>query len=230
MEAAKDAVTVSGAIAARQSVRAFLAEPVSGDVVYEILDLARRSPSNGNLQPWQVHAVAGETLHSIGQVVKDRMEKGIMRDDDALTVYPPSLWEPYRSRRHTAGTERYAAMGFYDKDPVGLRTLTEMNVAFFGAPVGLIFGLSNRMERHQWCDLGMFMQSFMLLAVERGLDTCPQAFWTNWHEVLAEVLALPDDFVVVAGMSLGYRDSRHPINQYRTERAPVESFAKLSGF
>ena len=53
-------VSVSEAIDRRMSVRAFLPDPVSLETVREILDVARRSPSGGNLQPWNLDVLAGE--------------------------------------------------------------------------------------------------------------------------------------------------------------------------
>lgn len=220
---------VSTAVRRRQSVRAFLPAPVERSVVQDIIDSARFAPSNGNLQPWRLHVVSGDMLREIESRVSTRFAQGLAREGPPVDVYPRGLWEPFKSRRHDAGVKRYAAMGFLDKDPAGLARLTTMNIAFFGAPIGLFFCLSERMTRHQWCDLGMFMQTMMLLAVERGLDTCPQAYWTNWSEVLRDVLKIDGDTVVVAGMALGYRDPSHPINDYRTDRAGLDAFTEFHG-
>jgi nitroreductase len=108
--------------------------------------------------------------------------------------------------------------------------LERMNFAFFGAPVGLFFCIERRMGPPQWADLGMFMQSFMLLAVEAGLATCPQEIWSTWPRTVAAEIGLPPEPMIFAGMSLGYADNTSPMNSYRTVRAPLDSFATLHGF
>jgi nitroreductase len=104
------------------------------------------------------------------------------------------------------------------------------NYVFFGAPVGLFFCLDRKLGPPQWADMGMFMQSVMLLAVERGLDTCPQEAWAQWARTVAEFVGLPDDHMVFAGMALGFADETAPINTLRTRREPIDEFAKLLGF
>lgn len=220
---------VSEAIARRQSVRAFNTDPVPGDTVREILDAARRAPSGGNLQPWRVYALAGQALMEFKQIIAGRIAQGVS-EKPQYEVYPPNLWEPLRSRRHEAGALRYAALGVADKDGAGQKALTLRNYEFFGAPVGLFFCLDRRCGSPQWSDMGMYMFSVMLLATERGLDTCPQESWSNWPETVARFLCLPPELMLFAGMSMGHRDAAHPLNQFRTSRARVEEFAELRGF
>jgi nitroreductase len=223
----KIAVTVSDAVASRKSIRKFLSRPVQEHIIVDILDRARRAPSGGNLQPWQIHVLTGSMLEKIKDAVAEKLQAGISREEPVIDVYPRGLREPFRSRRHAAGSERYAAMGYTDKDPRGLAMLSAMNAKFFDAPVGMLFCLPKGMEPHQWCDLGLLMQTIMLLAVERELGTCPQAYWTNWRTTIGEMLGLPRDSILVAGMSLGYPDLAHPLNQYATRRADVDEFVVL---
>lgn len=221
---------VSDAVMQRQSIRAFKPDPVPETLVREILDLARHTPSGGNLQPWRVHALTGKPLAAFKAEVTDKVRAGITGETPEYAVYPPKLWEPLRTRRREAGALRYAALGYNDKDTSGLSDLTLKNCAFFGAPVGLFFCLDRRVGPPQWADLGMYMQTVMLLAVERDLDTCPQEFWAGWPKTVAAHINLPDDHMLFAGMSLGYRVSDHPLNTYRTPRAPLEAIAELQGF
>ena len=221
---------VSEALARRQSVRAFRPDPVPSGLVEEILDQARRAPSGGNLQPWRVYALAGTELAAFKQVVASQIAAGILSEAPEYAVYPERLWEPFRKRRRDAGAQRYAAIGVADKDAVGQQELSLRNYAFFGAPVGLFFCLDRRFGAPQWSDVGMYMLSVMLLAVEKGLDTCPQESWSNWPRTIAAQLQLPEELMVFAGMALGYRDADHPLNRYRTERAPLAEVAELRGF
>ena len=128
------------------------------------------------------------------------------------------------------GAQRYAALGAHDKDKAALKDLAARNYRFFDAPVGLFFCLDRKLGPPQWSDMGMYMLSVMLLAVERGLDTCPQESWSNWPVSVRAYLNQPDDLMLFAGMSLGYRDADHPLNKFRTAREPLEVFAELRGF
>ena len=222
-------MNVSEAVRARHSVRAFLPTPVAAATVREILELAGRAPSGGNLQPWRVHALAGAALDELRHTVAARFAAG-ERETPRYAVYPERLWEPYRSRRFDAGVQRYGALGAHNKDPAAHAELSARNHAFFGAPVGLLFFLDRRLGSPQWADLGMYLQTVMLLATERGLDTCPQESWSNWPDTVAQFLCVPDELMLFAGMALGYRDPEHPLNAYRTPRAPFADFAELHGF
>jgi len=211
------ACSVTDALRMRRSVRSFTAEPVPDAVLETLLSTALLSPSGGNLQPWHVHAVAGAPLERLKQRMRDNAESGLI-EAPGHDVYPPSLWDPYRSRRYENGEMMYATIGVgRDNRPARLQQLAE-NYQLFGAPVGLFFAIERRMKESQWADLGILMQSVMLLAVEQGLATCPQAAWVNWPDTLRELLALPDAMIVVAGMALGYEDIDHPINSLRTTR------------
>jgi nitroreductase len=223
-------MNVSDALKRRHSVRAFKPDPVPEAVVREILETAACAPSGGNLQPWRVYALTGAVLAEFKTIVKAKTDAGVMGEPNDYNVYPPNLWEPFRARRRQAGSLRYAAIGVSDKDEAGLKALSLKNYEFFGAPVGLFFCLDRRMGSPQWSDVGMYMLSVMLLAVEHGLDTCPQESWANWPKTVAEYIKLPADHMIFAGMSLGYRDAAHPINNYRTPREPLSGFAELRGF
>lgn len=221
---------VSEALARRQSVRAFRPDPVPPGLVEEILDTARLAPSGGNLQPWRIHALAGDALAGFKQAVAGRIAAGTLAETPEYAVYPERLWEPFRKRRRDAGAQRYAAIGVADKDVAGQQELALRNYDFFGAPVGLFFCLDRRFGPPQWSDVGMYMLAVMLLAVERGLDTCPQESWSNWPRTIAAHLQLPEELMVFSGMSMGYRDAEHPLNRYRTDRAALSEVADLRGF
>jgi nitroreductase len=221
-------VNVSEALARRFSVRAFKPDPVPGAIVREILSAARRAPSGGNLQPWRIYVLGGEALAAFKKVIADKIARGISETPE-YNVYPPSLWEPLRSRRREVGALRYAALGVADKDKAGQEALTLKNYEFFGAPVGLFFCLDRRCGPPQWSDVGMYMLTVMLLAVERGLDTCPQESWSNWPKAVAAFLELPEEMMLFAGMSMGYLDETHPLNRFRTPRAELAEFAEFRG-
>jgi nitroreductase len=221
-------MNVTEAVNRRISVRAFRPDPVPGEVVREILAAAQRSPSGGNLQPWTVHAIAGEPLADFKAQVAKRVAEGGEKPEYA--VYPPDLWEPLRSRRFQCGEDLYATIGIPREDrPARLRQMAK-NLEFFGAPVGLFFTFDRRVGPPQWADVGMYMQSVMLLAVERGLDTCAQEYWANLPRLVGEFLGLGEHEMLFCGMALGYRDETAPINTLRTRRDPFEQVVHMRGF
>ena len=217
---------VTDAVAARVSIRAFKPQTPPAAMVREILELAARAPSGGNLQPWRVWALAGEALADL----KARVAANPFGEAPEYDVYPPNLWDPFRTRRYQNGEDLYASIGIPREDkPARLRQLAR-NGELFGAPVGLFFCLDRKLGPPQWSDVGMYMQTVMLLAVERGLDTCPQEYWARYPKTLGEVLNLPDDHMVFSGMALGWRDEAHPINSLRASRDPFEVWAEMRGF
>lgn len=216
---------VSEAVARRMSVRAFRSDPVPGEVVREILDKAKAAPSGGNLQPWRVYALAGEPLARFKAIVAETAMQ-----TPEYHVYPENLWDPFRTRRFQCGEDLYASIGIPREDKAGRLRQLAKNTEFFGAPVGVFFCLDRKLGPPQWADLGMYMQTVMLLAVEKGLDTCAQEFWARYPRTVTEFLGVPKDHMLFSGMALGYRDESHPINNWRTRRDPFEVWGELHGF
>lgn len=219
-------MNVSDAINTRLTARAFLDKPVDGALVRQILETAKRSPSGGNLQPWRVCALTGAPLEAF----KAEVATNPFGETPEYDVYPPSLWDPFRTRRYQNGEELYASLGVGREDKGERLRWLARNAQLFGAPVGLFFALDRKLGPPQWSDLGMYMQTVMLLATERGLDTCAQEYWARYPKTVARACGFPDDHMVFSGMALGYRDAKHPINGWRSTRDPLETWAELKGF
>jgi nitroreductase len=217
---------VSEAVASRISIRAFKPDPVPRALVADILLRAAQAPSGGNLQPWRIYAITGAPMAEFKALVAANP----FGETPEYAVYPPDLWEPFRTRRWQNGEDLYASIGIPREDkPARLRQLAK-NGEFFGAPVGVFFCLDRKLGPPQWADLGMYMQNVMLLARERGLDTCPQEYWARYPQTVAKFVGLPDDHMVFSGMALGYRDADHPINTLRARRDAFELWGELIGF
>jgi len=219
-------MNVTEALKTRVSIRAFKSDPVPEALVREILDVARYAPSGGNLQPWKIVAVAGAERDAVIEIAR----KNPRGDIGERFVYPPDLWEPYRSRRFKVGEDMYALLGVPRDNKMGRLLQFARNYEFFGAPVGLFFIIDKRMGYGQWAHLGMFMQSVALAAVERGLATCMQEAWATQRQALAAHWALDESEMIYSGMALGYADMDAPVNALRSERAPVDEFATFKGF
>ena len=223
-------MNVSDALATRMSCRAFLPTPVPEATVRAILEAATRSPSGGNLQPWRVYALAGAPLREFVALVRSRLPTNPRGEGSEYDIYPTGLWEPYRSRRFECGEDMYATIGVAREDKLARLLQFARNFEFFGAPVGLFFCIDRRMGPPQWSDLGMYMQSVMLLARAHGLHTCAQEAWSMWYRTVGEFLGLPPELMLFSGMALGYRDESAPINTLKTDRAPLAECAELRGF
>ena len=223
-------MTVTETIAARYSARAFLDRAVTRETVAEILALAARAPSGGNLQPWQVDVLAGVALADLKTRVAASLAAKPAGEGTEYDVYPPALGEPWRSRRFASGEQLYAALGIGREDRPARLAQFARNFAAFGAPVLLFFSLPRHFGPPQWAHLGMFMQNVMLLAAERGLATCPQEAWALVHKTVGDALGFGADRLFYCGMALGFADDAHPINGWRTERVPLADFARFAGF
>lgn len=222
--------TVTEAVGARHSCRAFLDRPVARAEIEEILTLAARAPSGGNLQPWRVDVLTGAALADLKARVAASLAAAPAGEGTAFDVYPPGLGEPWRSRRFASGEQLYAALGIPREDRAARLGQFAKNFGLFGAPAGLFFSIPRHFGYPQWAHLGMFMQNVMLLAAERGLATCAQEAWALVHKTVGDALGLSGDRLFYCGMALGHADDAHPINGWRTERVPLADFASFRGF
>jgi nitroreductase len=224
------APTVSAAVASRRSIRAFSNRPVDGALVRRLLDAARQSPSGGNVQPWHITVLAGVALEELKRIMRAKPSAFINSPEGAgYDIYPKNLTEPYRTRRYRCGEMMYETMGIARTDKAGRLAFIDGNFMFWNAPVGMFFSLGRQMGPPQWSDLGMYIQSLMLLAREAGLHSCPQEAWTNWHGTVGQFIRLPPDRMLFCGLALGYADESHPVNRLRTERAPLEEIVEFRG-
>lgn len=222
---------VDAAITSRRSVRAFLPTPVPREQIEQILAVAARAPSGTNTQPWRVTVLTGEPLAALSRRIRaafdDPEERA--RHSEEYAYYPTEWRSPYIERRRKVGWDLYSLLGIGKTDKARMHAQHGRNYAFFDAPVGLIFSIERVLRQGSWLDYGMFLQNVMVAARARGLDTCPQAAFTQFHRLIAEQLALPEDEMVVCGMALGHADPSAVENTLVTEREPVAGFARFLG-
>ncbi|MET3449036.1 nitroreductase [Ralstonia sp. 1138] len=222
---------VDQAITSRRSVRAFLPTPVAREDIEAILDVARRAPSGSNTQPWKVYVLTGESKARLSESVLaayDHPEADSLHREE-YPYYPRTWIDPYQSRRRKVGWDLYGLLGIGRADKERMHAQHARNFRFFDAPVGIIFTIDRVMEQGSWLDYGMFLEAVMVAARARGIDTCPQAAFTQFHRVIAEHLGLTDDEMVVCGMSMGYANPAAIENTLVTERAPVSDFTRFLG-
>jgi nitroreductase len=220
---------VDAAITSRRSLRAFLPTPVPRETLEQILAVASRAPSGTNTQPWQVHVLTGNTKAALSRDIRAAYDDPAeaARHTEPYAYYPTEWKSPYIDRRRKVGWDLYGLLGIAKGDKARMHEQHGRNYAFFDAPVGLIFTIDSVMQQGSWMDYGMFLQNIMVAARARGLDTCPQAAFTQFHRVIARHLALRDDQIVVCGMSLGHADPAAIENTLVTEREPVAGFTRF---
>ena len=226
---ANPANPVDAALITRRSIRAFLPTPVPRAEIEAILEAAGRAPSGTNTQPWKVYVVTGESLARLSRdllAAYDDPQRDALYHEE-YSYYPQRWASPYLDRRRKIGWDLYGLLGIEKGDKARMHEQHAQNYRFFGAPVGLFFTIDRALERGSWLDYGMFLQSIMTAARGRGLDTCPQAAFVQFHQVIGQHLGLQANEQLVCGMSLGYADEHAPVNRLRTEREPVERFARF---
>ncbi len=226
---AETTAAVDAAIAGRRSIRAFLPTPVPRETIEQILAVASRAPSGTNTQPWQVHVLTGAAKAALSADIRaaydDPEERA--RHSEPYAYYPTEWQSPYIDRRRKVGWDLYGLLGIGKADKARMHEQHARNYAFFDAPVGLMFTIDRVMQQGSWLDYGMFLQSVMVAARARGLDTCPQAAFTQFHRIIARHLGLGDGQTVVCGMSLGHADPAAVENTLHTEREPVQGFTRF---
>lgn len=211
---------VTEAVQRRMSTRAFRDTPVDDATIAELLELAARAPSGGNVQPWRIYVVGADTMADFLEFIAGREMEAPGYD-----IYPSGLWEPYRTNRFQLGEQMYEALGIPREDKAARFGHLARNYRFFDAPVGVFCFIDRRMGPPQWADLGMFLQTFMLLCTERGIDTCPQEAWATWSNAVAEYVGAPDEEMLFCGVAVGHADPDNAVNTLRSERMPLEEWA-----
>lgn len=231
LDAAQIRKAVDWAITSRRSIRGFLPTPVPREEIEAILAVASRAPSGTNTQPWRVHVLTGDARARLSAAILaiHAEPAEAAKHAEEWDYYPREWVPPYVDRRRKVGWDLYGLLGIGKADRARMHAQHGRNYAFFDAPVGLVFTIDRIMRQGSFLDYGMFLENVMVAARARGLDTCPQAAFMQYHRVIAEHLALRPDEMVVCGMSLGHADMERPENALETTREPVASFTTFHG-
>ncbi len=222
-------MNVSEAVASRASVRGFKADPVDGAILRRVIEKAARAPSGGNLQPWHIDVVGGAALDELKAIMREKVMASPGGEGAEYDIYPKTLPSPYRDYRFAVGEALYASLGIPREDKMARLMWFARNFQFFGAPVALFCTVAKTMGPPQWSDLGMYLQTLMLLLREEGLDSCAQECWSVYPATIRGFLGTPEDRMLFCGMAIGYKDDSDPANAMRSERAPLADFATFRG-
>ena len=215
-------MNVSEAVASRHSIRAFQDKPVDQAMLRGLLAKAARAPSGGNVQPWRIFLLNGEAMTRFRVFLREQTA----RETPAYAIYPETLKSPYRDSRFKVGEDMYARLGIPREDKPARLAWVARNFDFFGAPAAFFCFVDRQMGPPQWSDLGMFLQSFMLLAREAGLDTCAQEAWAMRPDSVARFVGADSDLMIFCGMAIGHRDPAAPVNALVSDREPLDVWLK----
>ena len=214
---------VSDAVIARRSIRAFTPQSINNKVIKDLLALASRSPSGGNLQPWKIYVVNNQSMKKFIEFQNNWDQP----ETPGYSIYPSGLKEPYRTSRYQLGEAMYELLGIpRDNKDARLKQVMR-NFEFFGAPAAIFCFVDKQMGPPQWSDLGMFLQTFMLLAQEAGIDTCAQEAWAMKNDSVSEFVGADESDTLFCGLAMGYKDENAVINTLLSERRPLDQWAKF---
>jgi nitroreductase len=215
------------AVTSRRAVRQFTDEPVSEEVLKRVLSAAAWAPSGSNVQPWHIYVVTGAPLAQLKKLATERVAAGDRWDEREYVMYPAEMKSPYGDRRAAFGEERYRALGIVREDWEARMRAAIANWDCFGAPAALFCYVDRDLGLPQWSDLGMYLQTVMLLLRAEGLHSCPQMAWSQVRETVADVVSPPEHLMLFCGMSIGHEDTTAPY--HRTGRAPLDETVTFVG-
>jgi len=223
-------VNVTEAVATRRSVRAFTGQPVDQAVLKRVLEKAQRSPSGGNTQPWHAAVLTGEPMQALFRSVADVLPQGRAAHSPEYDIYPEGLDGAYEQRRRGVGEDLYRALEITRDNKAGRLMWFANNFRAFGAPVLMLVHTPKYMGPPQWSDVGMWLQTIMLLLREEGLDSCAQEAWAMYSAQVRGAVEIPDDHIFFCGMAIGYRDTDAPVNNFEVLRAGLDECVTWQGF
>lgn len=217
---------VTEAVMSRRSIRAFRDKPVPLNILHEVLEKARWAPSGCNFQPWEAIVLTGAPLAAL-------QERLLASQPDDPLEYRYDL--PNESPRHLArlkelGARMYGSMGVERENGDVRAEFVRRNLVSFGAPVLLLCHFPKLMGPPQWSDVGMWLQTIMLLLREVGLDSCPQEFMGIYGRTVKDHLGLADDVLLFCGLAIGEREPDLPVNSFERPRVPLAEQVRFEGF
>jgi len=221
------------AILSRKSIRAFRSDPVPRKILEEILEAAIHAPSWANTQPWEFVVVGGEKLTELKRALASKIDEVPSPDLPRLTKFP----DPYGTRRRVVGRKILEMKGIVREDKAKRRWWRVQMTEFFGAPDAIIICIDRSFSHiddfvNVWAlvSCGFVAMNITLLAMNHGMGTCVEVAPVAYPDVIRDVLDIPDFKLMVMAVAIGYPDWDDPVNQFRSEREPVERITKWYGF
>ncbi len=208
----------------RRSFRAFQSTPVPREVIERILEVAGKSPSYTNTQPWEVVVVMGEKKEELSKILLEMAKSDVTPNPDLPL---PKVWPPELERRAKEhGANRFKALGIERENEQQRKEMRLLNLKFYGAPCVLFLFMDSTLTSWSVFDMGLFAQSIILAAHSFGLGSCLQASVANHPDSVREFLGIPRTKRLVLGISMGYPDLEAAINGYKSSRVNLNKFVQ----
>jgi nitroreductase len=223
-------MNVTEAVATRRSVREFLDKPVDKALLEKILTKAQNAPSGGNTQPWSAVMATGEPLKKLLAAVAEVVPQGAAAHKPEYNIYPPELDGRYKDSRFGVGEAMYAALDIPRDNKMARLMWFARNFRAFDAPILMLIHTPRYMGPPQWSDIGMWLQTVMLLLREEGLDSCAQEAWAIYTPQIRQCFPIPEDHIFFCGMAIGYRDPDAAVNNFPVARTPLGEVVSWEGF
>ena len=205
------------AIKSRYSCRKFQDREVPRETIEKILTLAQHTPSWSNVQPWRVILASGDAARTFSTALVRHIEAGAKPNPDFS--FPTEYEGVERDRRRACGLQLYQAVDIKREDEARKRDQFLENYRLFGAPHVALITTPRYMATYGVLDCGLYVSNFMLAAQTLGIATIAQAALAFYSDFVHDYFSVSDERQIVCGISFGYEDQAHGINQYRTARA-----------
>jgi len=215
-------MNLNDAIKQRRSIRSYQDKPVDQALIKSIFAQAQSAPSNCNTQPWHVSVVSG----AVRDAIVKRMTDDIMAGKKPGSVFKPGdqdLVDEYRKRQVDCAIALYDSVGVKFEEKDKRQELMFRNWQFFGAPHGAFISMPKSMGEVNSVDVGIYLQTLMLLMTANGIGCCPQGALAMFPDAAYELAGVPEDHGILCGLSFGYAVEDAPINNYDVGRADLDT-------
>ena len=209
------------AIYGRRSVRGFLDKEIPKDVLNRVFEIAQKSPSNCNVQPWKVYVASGELKERLKKQMVEKVVSGVEANPDY--PYRSTFENEYRKRQVECAVALYSSMDIGRDDKEGRMRASLRNFEFFDAPYIAFIGMDPSFGTTVALDVGMWAQSLMLTMVSFGIHSCPMGTMRNYPDLVRDAFDIQDDTQILFGISFGYEDADVSANNTRTAREEISA-------
>jgi nitroreductase len=216
------------AVRSRKSIRGYKPDPVPKEILKEILDIATRSPSGMNTQPWEFTVITGEVLDNIKRANVEMLGSGTITNPNfAMKPYEGV----YRNRQVEVAVQLFGLMGIAREDKEKRAEWMQRGFRFFDAPAAIIISVDKSLgEIRPQFDIGAIVQTICLAALNYGLGTCIEDQGLMFPEVVRSFAGIAESKRMIIAIAIGYPDWDFPANNLESNREPVENITAWQGF
>lgn len=219
-------MNVSDALKTRRSIRGYKPDPVAPELLEKIFDQARLAPSNCNTQPWHTVVVSGQARKNLQAAIFEEIMSG-KTPSPVFTPGDSGLSGVYKERQYQCAFTYYGVMGIERHEKEKRQQLALKNWEFFDAPHVAFISMPASMGPINAIDIGLYLQTLMLLLVENGLASCPQGALAFYPDPVFKIANIPEGNAIVCGISFGYEDVGARINDVIMDRDPLTDLVQF---